>query len=196
MASHSLSDLFHRRWAVPAIAALYRTRGAKLVSLVSTLGATRAALKQTLAPLIRMGLVMRNPGYGHPMRPEYLLTARGMQVGPGCCALVERLEELGLESIGLKKWSMPVLAALDKGQRFGALRAALPGLTDRALTLALKNLTAAELASRLVMDGYPPTTFYQVTEKARPVVGALEQIRLGFPPPRPAELKTQRRQRA
>ena len=42
--------------------------------------------------------------------------------------------------LGLNKWSMPVLAALAGDRRFSELRDALPGVSPRALTLALKSL--------------------------------------------------------
>ena len=35
---------------------------------------------RSLAHLIDIGLVIRNPGYGHPLRPEYLLTDNGRGV--------------------------------------------------------------------------------------------------------------------
>ena len=54
---------------------------------------------------------MRNPGYGHPLRPEYVLTPRGFRL-PACVRLVEALQRLDFEDGGLKKWSIPVLLEL------------------------------------------------------------------------------------
>jgi DNA-binding HxlR family transcriptional regulator len=195
--SAHLVNLFHRRWSLPVLAELHRLRGSKLVTLVHRLKASRGAVKQTLADLIRLGLVMRNPGYGHPLRPEYVLTARGIRIAPACAALLEELFLRGLVDVGLKKWSMPVLGALSSlgrgGGRFSALMESLGSLTDRALALTLKDLQRAGLLSRLVLDSYPPTTLYQVTEEGRPIAAAVEQISGFFPrPPQRDQLSARR----
>ena len=69
--------LFHRQWAVRVLVELQRAHGAKFVTLHSQLGVGRATLRATLDDLIAEGWVLRNPGHGHPMRPEYLLTKEG-----------------------------------------------------------------------------------------------------------------------
>jgi DNA-binding HxlR family transcriptional regulator len=74
----------------------------------------------------------------------------------------------------LRKWSVPVLAELGEERRFSELRAALPGVTPRALALALKDLEAAGLVERLVDDqSYPPTVTYAATRAAAPLQRAL-----------------------
>ena len=192
-----LQHLFHRRWTIPVLAELHRARGSKLVTLVSRTGASRKAIQETLVDLMKLGLVMRNPGYGHPLRPEYLLTTWAMQSGAAFVALHDVLLEKGLLDAGLKKWSMPVLAAaagVAGGVRFSALRTGLEGITDRALTLALKDLQQAGLVTRLVLDSYPPTTLYQATGEAGPVVAAIAGLLGEFPsPPAGTEGKARKR---
>ena len=48
-------------------------------------------------------------------------------------------------------------------------KATLPGITARALTLALKSLQKTDLVERTVRDGYPPTTCYRLTRRSRPL---------------------------
>lgn len=186
-----LPDLFHRRWMLPVLAELHRSEGCKFITLVHRTGASRKAITDTLGALIKLGLVMRNPGYGHPLRPEYLLTARAMQSGPALLVLYDLLAAHALRDTALKKWSLPVLlmaAGEAGGVRFSTLRSALPGITDRALTLALKDLISAGLIARLVLDSYPPTTLYQPTAAAHPVIAALVRLLGEFPcPPAGAE---------
>lgn len=159
-----LAPLFHHRWAVPVAAELHRVRGARVVTLVNRLGVTRDSLRQALAALADLGLAMRNPGYGHPLRPEYILTAAGEEIAPACQALVSTLDRLGLAEVGLRKWSMPLLHAVGGGPaRFSALKVALPGISARALALALMDLQAAGLVERRVLDSYPPATLYTLT---------------------------------
>ena len=72
--SLTLPALLHHRWAVPILAVLHREKGAKFVTLGSRLGVSRDSLRRSLDRLTQQRLVRRNPGYGHPMRPEYVLT--------------------------------------------------------------------------------------------------------------------------
>jgi DNA-binding HxlR family transcriptional regulator len=159
-----LIALFHHRWAAPLLATLHSESGAKFVTLANRLGLSRDSLRQTLAALTAQGLVMRNPGYGHPLRPEYILTPAGDQVGFACGRLLDAARALGIDEIVLRKWPVPVLWVLQEGSlRFGEARAALPGVTSRALALTLKELQGAGLVERLLLDSYPPVAEYRLT---------------------------------
>jgi DNA-binding HxlR family transcriptional regulator len=165
--SLSIERLFHHRWSVPILAELERAGGgSRFAPIVNRLGLSRQSLRQTLDALIDAGLVMRNPGYGHPLRPEYVLTERGRRLAPNCTRLVAALEHEGLVDVGLKKWSVPVLVALAEERRFGELRDELQA-SPRALTLALKELADAGLVERRVHDDFPPSTSYRLTPRAR-----------------------------
>jgi DNA-binding HxlR family transcriptional regulator len=174
----TLVALFHHRWGAPVLAELHRSAGGRFVVVAHRLGLGRESLRRTLKALLDAGLVMRNPGYGHPLRPEYVLTERGSRIGAHCAELVERLRELDAEGVGLKKWSMPVLYALGgtTGLRFSELRALLPGITPRALALALKDLEAAGLLERRVLDEYPPATLYRLAPRAKRLVRAVSAL--------------------
>ena len=94
-----LAELFHRRWAVPILAELHRDRGAKFVTLAYRLSASQTAVRQTLDELIQRGFVRRNSGYGHPLRPEYLLTSRGDRLAPECTTLHDALKPLPPQTV-------------------------------------------------------------------------------------------------
>jgi DNA-binding HxlR family transcriptional regulator len=164
----SIEDLSHRRWALPILAQLADTSGSRFVPLAHHLGLSREALRQTLDALIEQGLVTRNPGYGHPLRPEYVLTARGRRIAPLCATVLVAARRRGIEDVVLKKWSLPILAALGSESRYGELRRVV-GASPRALTLALKELVARGLVERRVHDGFPPSTTYRATRKSAPV---------------------------
>jgi DNA-binding HxlR family transcriptional regulator len=170
----TLVSLCHHRWTLPILAEIERTRGSRLATLNGRLRAGGDSLRRTLRSLDELGLVTRNPGYGHPLRPEYVFTPAGRRIGPAAAALVRELA--GREDVGLKKWSLPVLAALEEPRRFSELRAALPEATPRALALALKDLQAAGLVSRRVLGGYPPSTLYEPTAAARPIAAAARAL--------------------
>jgi DNA-binding HxlR family transcriptional regulator len=162
----SIAALSRYRWTLPILAQLARTGGSRFVPLAAALGLSRDALRQTLDALIDAGFVMANPGYGHPMRPEYILTVRGRHVAPASRRLVEYLRRSGLADVALKKWSLPTVAALSAERRYGELRRTI-GATTRALTLALKDLVAAGVVARRVHDGFPPSTTYRLTARGR-----------------------------
>ena len=63
----------------------------------------------------------RNPGYGHPLRPEYVLTTQRRGAARRCAALLARGRR---RASLLRKWSLPVLAALAAAAPL--LRAAAP----------------------------------------------------------------------
>ena len=171
----TLIALSRRRWALPALAELHRARGLKFVTLVHTLGASRPAAREALDDLIRLGLAIPNPGYGHPMRPEYILTPRGERLAPACLHVWDTARRLGLVDVALRRWSLAVLTALASGcRRFSEVRAALPRITDRALTLALRDLQDAGLVLRRVLTGSPPAALYTPTPRGGRLLPAPE----------------------
>ena len=163
MSIRELIAIFHHRWAAPVLAELLRQKGSRFAALVGTLGVGRESLRRTLDSLLELGLVARNPGYGHPLRPEYVLTGRGEDAARRCTKLLAA----GDEDVLLRKWSLPVLTALTEPSRFSELRVGLPGVTPRALALALKDLQAAGLVERRIEDAYPPRAVYSATREGR-----------------------------
>ena len=165
--SELLRDLFHRRWAMPTLAMLSRWNGAKFVTLHKNLGASAGSMRTTIDELSARGLVMKNPGYGHPMRPEYVLTEPGASVGACCDELLAALDSIEARALALSKWSMPAVFALRSGTlRFSQIRDGCPGVTDRALTQTLKALATGGLVAREVADTYPPSVAYSLTAAA------------------------------
>ena len=156
----TLVALCHHRWSLPILAEIGRTRGSRFATLSGRLGVTGESLRRTLAYLQEEGLTTRNPGYGHPLRPEYLLTPRGRRLVPRVRTLLAALA--GHEDVGLKKWSLPVLAELNEPRRFSELRARL-AVGPRALALTLQDLESAGLVRRTVTDDRPPQTHYEAT---------------------------------
>jgi DNA-binding HxlR family transcriptional regulator len=136
-----LIALCHHRWSIPILAELHRDNGAKFVTLVQRLQLSRDALSRTLEALIQLGLVKRNTGYGHPLRPEYILTAPGKHIGQNALELLYQIQQLEATNTTLKKWTLPILHAIYHGiNRFSSLRETLPNISPRALTLTLQDL--------------------------------------------------------
>jgi DNA-binding HxlR family transcriptional regulator len=146
---------------------LDRAGGSRFVSLAHTINISRASLRRTLDALIETGFVMRNAGYGHPLRPEYVLTDRGRRVAPAASALLDALRRRNAERVGLKKWSLPILLVLTTGHRYSEVRELLPGITSRGLSLALSELCGAGLVERHASTTVRPS--YRTTARGRPL---------------------------
>lgn len=145
------------------MAELSRSQGCKFVTLIRRLNASDRAIRQSLDHLIAIGWVMPNPGYGHPLRPEYILTEEGERIGARAERLWSELRETG---IALERWPLPLLAQIVEGRsRFSELKVACAPITPRALTLALKHLAEAGMIKRKVTEGFPPATQYEVTPR-------------------------------
>lgn len=156
---------------------MHGTPGARFVVLARRLGVSQAALRQTLDDLGVLGLVARNPGYGHPARPEYVLTAAGARVAAPASALMGVLEEAGLVDVGVRKWTLPVLHAVGHAPaRYGEVRRRAGAVTDRALAGALKDLEGIGWVQRRVADGYPPVARYEAAESSAAIRSLLEEL--------------------
>lgn len=156
------------RYSFPVLAELFRDQGCKFVTLINRLEASDRAIRQALDYLIEVGWVMRNPGYGHPMRPEYILTEVGISIGPAALDIWDALREWKEEIVALERWPLPVLLHLLSGaRRFGQIKGLASGITPRALAMSLTRLQESGLASRVVIDGHPPTAEYLPTNWGR-----------------------------
>lgn len=148
------------------MAALGASGGAKFITLVNQLGVSRDALARTLAALADDGYVMRNPGYGHPLRPEWILTPSGEALASAADALLRTARRAEADHVLDFKWGAPALVALDLGSaRFGDLKRGLPSITPRALSQVLTDLESAGLVKRRVAPGPPATVSYALTPR-------------------------------
>src|SRR3954463_2011385 len=77
MSTRDLIELFHHRWAAPALALLDERGGARFVELQRRLDVGGESLRRALDALESLGHARRNTGYGHALRPEYVPTRRG-----------------------------------------------------------------------------------------------------------------------
>jgi DNA-binding HxlR family transcriptional regulator len=171
-----LRQLLDHRWSIAVLAELDGAAGARFVPLAHRVGAGRQSVRRSLDALIEAGLVRPNPGYGHPSRPEYLLTDQGRRVAPACRAVLRALEREGVDEVGLRRWTLPVLMSLGRGRRFSELKELLPSVTGAALADALKELAAAGLVARTVHDAFPPHTLYRSTARGRAIAAPARRL--------------------
>ncbi|PKP86569.1 MAG: hypothetical protein CVT78_11745 [Alphaproteobacteria bacterium HGW-Alphaproteobacteria-17] len=163
-----LIQLGSHRWLVPLLADLAAHRGARFVELVHRLGLSRDSLTRTLHAAAAHGWIQRNPGHGHPLRPEYMLTDAGKAAAARAATIAEAQAAIGLPPGGATRWSLPLVAGIGAGHdRFNALSRLLAPATPRALSQGLTALGEQGLVRREVIDRRPPTSRYDLTGSGR-----------------------------
>ncbi|MEP3197378.1 MAG: winged helix-turn-helix transcriptional regulator [Lentilitoribacter sp.] len=129
---------------------MYEGTAGRQATLLAKTGAGRTAFTQSLSHLIELKLVERNPGHGHPLRPEYRLTELGSYVAERAHN-VSRIGQQATDSALLRRsWTLPILAASAEPIHFGGLKNKLLPITDRALSQSLKQLEACSWMQREV----------------------------------------------
>lgn len=173
----TISELGRYRWTVPLLAFLATHGGGRFVHMANSMGIPRESLSRTLEAAVAAGWVIRNPGHGHPLRPDYVLTAEGARVGEGCRAVILSQAAAGLPPDALTRWSLPVIRLVADGHnRFNAIARGLEGVTPRALTGSLKALVGHDVLHRRVTDGFPPASDYALTGRGVMLADALERL--------------------
>ena len=168
LAEDDLRWLAGSRWFVPLLALASGEDGVRFAALVGRLGISRSLLTGVLDRLIRKGWLARNPGHGHPLRPEYVLTEAGRPVGAWSERVMAERLALGLDRTALGRWSLPVLGRLDRRwERFSWLEAQLSPISPRSLSLALKQLLEIRLVDRRLENSFPPRPLYGLTGRGQ-----------------------------
>jgi DNA-binding HxlR family transcriptional regulator len=81
-----------------------------------------------------------------------------------------------IELIG-SRWTGAILQTLLQGRtRYGAIRGAIPEITDRMLSERLRSLEAEALVLRVVIPESPVRVEYELTPKGRELQDALREI--------------------
>ncbi|KIN62327.1 Cobaltochelatase [Sulfitobacter noctilucicola] len=133
-------------------------------------GAGRTAFAASLKHLIDLGMLERNPGHGHPLRPEYRLTA----IGEKAAAMADRIKAIAPETSLLRRsWTVPVLAVSGTPKHYSQVKGALGPITDRALSQSLKQLHDARWIEREInTHTTPPRVSYCAVGPGRQIYRA------------------------
>ncbi|MCU1426511.1 MAG: Transcriptional regulator, HxlR family protein [Actinomycetia bacterium] len=103
---------------------------------------------------------------GHPHVPQ-----SGEEDHSACVVVRELLDRVG------DKWSVLVIALLGKGsQRFSELKRSIDGISQRMLTLTLRQLERDGLVLRTVYATVPPRVDYALTEMGASVLEPLRTL--------------------
>ena len=157
-----LVKLTSRAWSLHILALMHRGVPGRQAPLLAASGAGRTAFANSLAHLIALGLLERNPGHGHPLRPEYRLTPEGVT----CAALAHKIADMVPTETGLsllrRSWTVPVLSVSRGPRYFSQIKKSLPAITDRALSQSLQQLQTQRWMSREIdASQHPPRPIYR-----------------------------------
>lgn len=169
-----LVKLTSRAWALDILAQFHRGTPGRQAALLHATGAGRTAFAQSLAHLIEIGLVERAPGHGHPLRPEFRLTASGALAARVAAEVQACLPNQEDRALLRRNWTLPVLALSRAPVQFSHLRARLAPVTDRALSVSLQRLEAQAWLRRDIDGAHrPPRPLYVAAQTGARISGAL-----------------------
>jgi DNA-binding HxlR family transcriptional regulator len=169
MSMAKIIKLCERRWALLALCALAEGAPQRAFPLAQYLGAGRAGVHDALQHLLALGLLQKTKGYGHPLRPEFSLTSAGHKMTKMAAPYarnVQKLPVLGGRPLG--KWGLPILISARKPIGFSNLGRRLERVTDRALSLSLRELEEKQFLS------------YKVDQAIRPISGLYQTTKMGL----------------
>jgi DNA-binding HxlR family transcriptional regulator len=88
-----------------------------------------------------------------------------------CQAVAETLDRIG------DKWTVLVVGALEQGPlRYNEIRRTIDGISQRMLTLTLKQLECDGLVNRTMYPTIPPRVDYELTELGRNLMVPLRSL--------------------
>jgi len=157
----SFVNITSRAWSIPILSSLHVGVAGRQAALLTATGASRTAFAQSMDHLIKIGLLERNPGHGHPLRPEFRLT----QLGKAAAAIADKIQGVSTEDdqpLLRKSWTLPVLTSLQTPCHFSDIKRNLHTITDRALSQSLKSMEVKDWVNRSVDEtARPPRSIYR-----------------------------------
>ncbi|MEQ8745595.1 winged helix-turn-helix transcriptional regulator [Pyruvatibacter sp.] len=132
-----LVNITSKAWSLKILACLDAGVPGRQALLVAAIGASRSSFTSSLNHLVQLGMLERNPGHGHPLRPEFRLTATGKKAAAMAGRIVKAVPDDNAFAVVRRSWSVPVLALTTTPKRFTAIKSGLTPITDRALSRSL-----------------------------------------------------------
>lgn len=177
MDKYQLVNLCSRTWSLTALSLMARGVSCRVSPLAAAAGCGRTAMGASVEHLISLGLLERNPGHGHPLRPEYRLTPGGIYVAKWAKGLSNLIKSDQEQALMRNKWSLPLISCLPKERRYSDLRRELIPITDRALSGCIAKLTEESWIKRNVaINISPPTVTYRTLKTGQKIYTHLLQL--------------------
>ena len=133
----SLVKITSRAWSLKILALMCSGVPGRQAPLLAATDASRTSFAASLDHLVQLGLLERNPGHGHPLRPEFRLTQRGQLAAETASKIIASVPGTDEFQLVQRTWTVPILALTAAPQRFSAIKSDLVPITDRALSKSL-----------------------------------------------------------
>jgi len=167
--------LCSKAWSIQILAYMHVQNDPRISPIAHHFSASRTSISGALRHLVEQGYLGKNSGHGHPLRPAYVLTAKGKAVAEWAAELDKILEPNDWRIVR-RSWTLPILREVSPARRYGELRSKLTPVTDRALSETLKALGENQWLYRLVDgDRSPPSVTYLPLGTGELLVPALNE---------------------
>lgn len=143
-----LVKLTSRAWSLNILALMHAGVAGRQAPLLAATSASRTSFSASIDHLVRLGQLERNPGHGHPLRPEFKLTETGVIAAEMASRILKCTPDEQGSVLLRRNWTVPILALTGKPKRFSNLRSELGAITDRALSSSLRQLEDREWVRR------------------------------------------------
>jgi len=134
---NTLVKITSRAWSLKILALMHKGAPGRQAPLLSAAEACRTSFAASLKHLVELQLLERNPGYGHPLRPEFRLTVEGTQAAKVASEIIDAVPRPVETKILRKSWTVPILAVTESPRHFIEIKSDLSSITDRALSQSL-----------------------------------------------------------
>ncbi|WP_172299065.1 winged helix-turn-helix transcriptional regulator [Pseudoruegeria sp. HB172150] len=160
-----LVKLTSRAWSLKILALMQQGVPGRQAPLLAAAGANRTGFAQSLQHLVDLGLLERNPGHGHPLRPEFRLTEKGTALAVTAQTIDALVPDTEGSDLLRRVWTVPVLGVTTTPMYFSDIKRKLPSVTDRALSHSLMRLQEQSWMQREVnVEMHPPRPLYQAVD--------------------------------
>ncbi len=171
-----LVKICEKAWALTALALIMKGTPVRVAVLAAAAGTPRSSMKPSVLHLHKLGLLAKNLGHGHPLRPEAMLTPEGekwAEFALNLEGLLYRDEERRLVRLN---WTLPTLRVAYTPVRFTELRNTLAPVRDSTLSIALRRLEGTGWLERQVdAELRPPQVAYLTINRGREIGDLLQE---------------------
>ncbi|MEM7445898.1 MAG: winged helix-turn-helix transcriptional regulator [Pseudomonadota bacterium] len=170
-----LVKLTSRAWSLNILALMHQGVPGRQAPLLAATSASRTSFASSLDHLVELKLLERNPGHGHPLRPEFRLTKTGVIAAQTANRIAIAVPDDRDFALLRRSWTVPILALTETPQRFSAIRLTLGTITDRALSTSLYKLEEREWLRRDIDTSIRvPFPIYQAVNKGVDINRAID----------------------